>query len=431
MIVMKENMGDYKKEFARLHDYAEMLKSTNPGTTVVIRTSKDSVSGKEVFMGIYVCLEALKTGWLEGCRNIIGFDGAFLKGTCKGELLSCISKDGNNQMFPVAWAVVEKESKDTWSWFIRCLKHDLNLTETEGEGLTVMSDMQKGLHLAITQLLPNAEMRWCARHIWANWKQTWPGEERRKKFWQCARATFEVYFSKKLDEMDQLGGNIVQDLMKYNKETWCRAYFKDHSKCDVVENNMCETFNSWILAARHKSIITMLEEIRIKCMERMNSMREFSKKWVGEISPMAMEILGENAQRAAKCEVEFNGETGYEIQDGPYKHVVDFRAYTCTCRSWQLKGIPCAHAITAMHYKNYEVEPYVDHWYRKDTYLKAYSRFIQPLTSMNLWPTSTLPAIEPPVITAMPGRPKKKRTKAADEPKKKFGKEKPRGKGWI
>ncbi|OIT38859.1 hypothetical protein A4A49_64504 [Nicotiana attenuata] len=141
-----------------------------------------------------------------------------------------------------------------------------------------------------------------------------------------------------------------------------------------------------------------------------------------EISPMAMEILGENAQRAAKCEVKFNGETGYEIQDGPYKHVVDFRAYTCTCRSWQLKGIPCAHAITAMHYKNYEVEPYVDHWYRKDTYLKAYSRFIQPLTSMNLWPTSTLPAMEPPVITAMPGRPKKKRTKAADEPKKKFGK---------
>jgi len=265
-------------------------------------------------------------------------------------------------------------------------------------------------------------MRWCARHIWANWKQTWLGEERRKKFWQYVRATFEVYFSKKLDEMDQLGGDIVQDLLKYNKETWCRAYFKEHSKCDVVENNMCETFNSWILAARHKSIITMLEEIRIKCMERMNSMREFSGKWVGDISPMAMEILGENAQRAAKCEVKFNGETRYEIQDGPYKYVVDFKRYSCTCRSWQLKGIPCAHAITTMHYKKYEVEPYVDHWYRKDTYLKAYSRFIQPLTSMNLWPKSTLPAIEPPVITAMPGRPKKQRRKAADEPKKKFGK---------
>ncbi|XP_075098037.1 uncharacterized protein LOC142175353 [Nicotiana tabacum] len=147
MIVMKENMGDYKKEFARLHNYAEMLKSTNPGTTVVIKISKNAEPGKEVFMAIYVCLEALKTGCLEGCRNIICFDGAFLKGTCKGELLFCIFKDGNNQI---------------------CLKHDLNLTESEGEGLTILSDMQKGFHLAITQLLPNAEMRWCARHIWVN-----------------------------------------------------------------------------------------------------------------------------------------------------------------------------------------------------------------------------------------------------------------------
>ncbi|XP_075103693.1 uncharacterized protein LOC142178262 [Nicotiana tabacum] len=133
IIVMKENMGDYKKEFARFHDYAEMLKSTNPETTIVIRTSKNVEPGKE--------------------------------GTCKGELLSYIFKDRNNQMYLMAWAVVERESKDTWSWFIRCLKHDLNLTKSEGEGLTVMSDMQKGLYLAITQLLPNAEMRRCARHI--------------------------------------------------------------------------------------------------------------------------------------------------------------------------------------------------------------------------------------------------------------------------
>jgi len=143
MKVMNEHISDFIEEFARLYDYAEELKSTNPGTTVVVRTSKNTIPGKEVFQGIYICLGALKSGWMEGCRRIIGFDGAFLKGVCRGELLSCISKDGNNQMYPVAWAVVNKESKDTWSWFIKCIKHDLELTQTEGEGLTVMSDMQK------------------------------------------------------------------------------------------------------------------------------------------------------------------------------------------------------------------------------------------------------------------------------------------------
>ncbi|PHU22167.1 hypothetical protein BC332_07274 [Capsicum chinense] len=37
---------------------AKKLRTTNPGTTVFIRTSKNAVPGKEVFMGIYICLGA-------------------------------------------------------------------------------------------------------------------------------------------------------------------------------------------------------------------------------------------------------------------------------------------------------------------------------------------------------------------------------------
>ena len=36
---------------------------------------------------------------------------------------------------------------------------------------------------------------------------------------------------------------------------------------------MCGNFNSWILVARHKAIITMLEEIRHKIMDRNIAMR--------------------------------------------------------------------------------------------------------------------------------------------------------------
>ncbi|KAM3375409.1 hypothetical protein P3S68_014123 [Capsicum galapagoense] len=45
------------------------------------------------------------------------------------------------------------------------------------------------------------------------------------------------------------------------------------------------------------------------------------------------------------------------------------------------------------------------------------------MTNINMWPRSTRPPIEPPVITPMPGRPGKNRKKAKDEVvKKKFGK---------
>lgn len=186
---------------------------------------------------------------------------------------------------------------------------------------------------------------------------------------------------------------------------------------------MCETFNSWILAARFKTIITMLEEIRCKVMERMNQMRDFSEKWISDVSPMAMKVLVENGEYAANCVVRFNGDMSFEIGDPTYTHVVNVKRKQCSCRSWQLKKIPCAHAIAAMHYKGWNVESFVDHWYQRKTYLKAYDKYIQPMTNINMWPRSTRPPIEPPEITPMPGRPGKNRKKAKDEAvKKKFGK---------
>ncbi|XP_075092429.1 uncharacterized protein LOC142172662 [Nicotiana tabacum] len=113
--VIGKYLGYYKIEFARIYDYTDMIRTTNIGSTIVVRTLKEIELGKEVFVRIYICLHTLKTGWLEGCRDVIRFDGAFLKGVCKSELLSCIAKDGNNQMYHVAWAVVEKETKNSWS----------------------------------------------------------------------------------------------------------------------------------------------------------------------------------------------------------------------------------------------------------------------------------------------------------------------------
>ena len=69
--------------------------------------------------------------------------------------------------------------------------------------------------IAINEVLPEAEHRMCATHILAAWKKKWRGEERRKKFWECAYSTFEAQFKDKLKEMNQLGVGIVEDLLCY------------------------------------------------------------------------------------------------------------------------------------------------------------------------------------------------------------------------
>lgn len=93
------------------------------------------------FRSFNVCFAACKKGWAEGCRKIIGLNGCFLKGVCKGQLLCAVGRDGNNQMFPIAWAVMSIENKKNSSWFLNLLKYDLSFGV--GAGLTIISDMQK------------------------------------------------------------------------------------------------------------------------------------------------------------------------------------------------------------------------------------------------------------------------------------------------
>ena len=56
----------------------------------------------------------------------------------------------------------------------------------------------------------------------------------------------------------------AQALMNTDPANWSRAWFKIGSNCDYVDNNMCETFNKWIVEARFFPIVTMLETIRRK-----------------------------------------------------------------------------------------------------------------------------------------------------------------------
>ena len=59
----------------------------------------------------------------------------------KGELLTAIGRDANNQVYPIAWAVVDVENKPNWTWFIELLRDSVDLHD--GRGLVVISDQHK------------------------------------------------------------------------------------------------------------------------------------------------------------------------------------------------------------------------------------------------------------------------------------------------
>ncbi|GJW02308.1 pentatricopeptide repeat-containing protein [Tanacetum coccineum] len=200
-----------------------------------------------------------------------------------GEILTAIGRDRNNHIFPVAWAVVNVENKDNWSWFLELLGEDLELPT--GNGLTLMSDQHKGLIEAVKDVMPHAEHRQCARHIYEGFRKHYSGVEFRNLLWAASKATYPGLFNKIMDKIKRANPNAYQYLLNKDPKTWSRAYFHIGTNCEAVENGFSECFNAVLVRVRNKPLITMLEAMRVIVMERMNTMRRMLDKWTDDICP--------------------------------------------------------------------------------------------------------------------------------------------------
>ncbi|KAL3513724.1 hypothetical protein ACH5RR_026441 [Cinchona calisaya] len=94
----------------------------NPGSTIKLMIDRSFENERWTFLRMYYNLQALKQEFLYGCRPIIGLYGCFLKSPFGEQLLLAMGKDGNDNMLPIALAVVEVEKFDTWEWFLELLR---------------------------------------------------------------------------------------------------------------------------------------------------------------------------------------------------------------------------------------------------------------------------------------------------------------------
>ncbi|KAL5729074.1 hypothetical protein ACHQM5_002076 [Ranunculus cassubicifolius] len=217
-----------KEQYAKLRDYGYELLRSNPGSTVRISAEGD------VFERFYVCFDALKRGWKSGCRPVIGLDGSFLKGYCKGELLTAVGRNSNNQMYPIAWAIAsDGENKASWKWFLENLIDDLDIYD--GNGVTIISDQQKGLVEMVKEILPKVEHRNCARHVYANYRKNHGGAKLKKYFWKACKTGNGEHHKNLMGKIRDLKEEAYDYLAKNEHyKHFSRAWFEHHSKCDAV-----------------------------------------------------------------------------------------------------------------------------------------------------------------------------------------------------
>ncbi|RYR68567.1 hypothetical protein Ahy_A03g015054 isoform A [Arachis hypogaea] len=189
--------GDWDESYNKLPRWVLGVQLTMPGTVAVLRTSTVRVGGQvdesqayfhRLFRTFPPCIEAFRH-----CKPLVSIDGTHLYGKYGGTLLIAIAQDGNSNILPVAFALVEGENAESWAFFLSHLRQHV----TPQPGLLVISDKHNGIKAALEApdggwLPPSAYRAFCIRHVAANFALTFKDKDARRLLVNAAYAKIEV-----------------------------------------------------------------------------------------------------------------------------------------------------------------------------------------------------------------------------------------------
>jgi hypothetical protein len=163
--------GDWKDAYGRVPKILQAITHFNQGTKWCTHTTgkEEPHKGvmKPVMERVYWCfLQCVKA--FKHCRPVISVDGTFLTGKYMGVLLIATGVDGEDRLVPLAFALVESENIDSWSWFLHLVRRDVMRRLRK---VCIVSDRHQGILSAVEDYMEGYQpvvIRWCMRHFAAN-----------------------------------------------------------------------------------------------------------------------------------------------------------------------------------------------------------------------------------------------------------------------
>ncbi|GJS93254.1 pentatricopeptide repeat-containing protein [Tanacetum coccineum] len=299
---LNEGENTIQEHYAMIRSYGTEILDSNDGSTVNLGVTVNP-DDKTYFDRFYCCFYGLKKGFQLGCRHVIALDGCFLKKPNVGEILTAVGRDGNNHVYPIAWAVVNVENKDSWSWFLELLGEDIDMPI--GNGLTLISDQHKWLIEAVKDVMPLDEHIQYVRHIYGGFRKQYSGVKFMELFWATSKASYPQLFNKIMQKINRANPGAHEYLIKKDPKTWSRAFFRIGSNCEAIENGFSECFNSVLLLT-------------------------------GDICPNIQKRLELNKDKHRFWHVIPAEENLFEVRNGSEAFTADEHNRFCTCRMWKL-----------------------------------------------------------------------------------------------
>ncbi|XP_057730518.1 uncharacterized protein LOC130945838 [Arachis stenosperma] len=177
------------------------------------------------------CIEAFRH-----CKLLVSIDGTHLYGKYGGTLLVAIAQDGNSNILPVAFALVEGENAESWH-----------------NGIKAALEAPDGGWLP-----PAAYRAFCIRHVAANFALTFKGKGARRLLVNVAYAKTEVEFDYWFDILrsEELAMCDWANQIEYSLWT---QYCDEGQRFGHMTTNISEYVNSILKGVRNLPVCSLVK----------------------------------------------------------------------------------------------------------------------------------------------------------------------------
>ncbi|XP_052200909.1 uncharacterized protein LOC127807228 [Diospyros lotus] len=227
--------GGAEESFQLLPSYLYMLNIKNSGTIAEIESNNESI-----FKYLFIAISARLAEFRSQMRPVIAVDACFLKGKYLGSLFVATSKDGNNNVYPIAWGVGDSENNASWEWFFTKLGSAIGQNILD---LVFVFDRHKSISKAVLTIFPNALHVHCIYHIGQNVKAKFKHENVHCLFYKAAKAYRESEFHELFNELERYDPAVGTYLREVGFSCWARAY-SDGKRFDIMTTNIAKCLNA-------------------------------------------------------------------------------------------------------------------------------------------------------------------------------------------
>ncbi|KAJ1425556.1 Zinc finger, PMZ-type [Sesbania bispinosa] len=408
-IAKEQLQGSYKEAYGQLPFFCEKLMEANPGSLAIYTTKEDSS-----FDRLFVSFHASLYGFEQGCRPLIFLDSIPLKSKYQGALLAATAADADDGVFPVAFAIVDVESDDSWHWFLLQLKSVLSTSCP----ITFVADRENGLKISIAEIFEGSFHAYCLRYLteqlFRDLKELYSHEVKRlmiEDLYAAAYASKPEGFQNSLESIKRISVEAYDWIIQSEPQNWANSLFQG-TRYNHMTSNFGELFYSWASVADDLPITQMVDAIAGKIMELIVARKSVSDEWLTRLSPSMEEKLKKESQKSHSLQIILTSGSTYEVCGDATTEVVDIDRWECSCKTWQLTGVPCCHAIAVIVGIGQSAYDYCSRYCTTESYRLTYSKCIHPIPNVDVSTSKDsqlVLTVTPPPTRRPPGRPATKR----------------------